>query len=65
MTATYEVKLMYLEGRLDDVERELNIVDGRKTYLEERRKNLLKSIEALTKKSNDEAKANMEALTLK
>jgi hypothetical protein len=45
--ATTQVKIIYLESRLDDVERELGIINGRKSFLEERRKTLLENINKL------------------
>ena len=42
-----ETKIIYLESRLDDVERELNIITHKKYELEERRKTLLKKINEL------------------
>ncbi len=44
---TTQVKIIYLESRLDDVERELGIINGRKSFLEERRKTLLENINKL------------------
>lgn len=51
--ATTKEKIIYLESRLDDVERELNIINHRKAYLEERRKTLLESINKLDEKRED------------
>ena len=51
--ATTEEKIIYLESRLDDVERELNIINSRKIYLEEKRKTLLESINKLDEKRED------------
>jgi hypothetical protein len=45
--ATTEEKIIYLEGRLDDVERELSIITSKKYELEERRKTLLEKINKL------------------
>jgi hypothetical protein len=45
--ATTQVKIIYLESRLDDVERELGIINGRKSFLEERKKTLLENINKL------------------
>jgi len=47
METKTKVKIIYLESRLDDVERELGIINGRKSFLEERRKTLLKNINKL------------------
>jgi cell division septum initiation protein DivIVA len=44
---TTDVKIIYLEGRLDDVERELSIITSKKYELEQRRKTLLEKINKL------------------
>lgn len=51
--ATTEEKIIYLESRLDDVERELGIINGRKSFLEERRKTLLEKINKLDEERED------------
>ena len=45
--ATTQVKIIYLESRLDDVEREIHSLTHRQHQLEERRKNLLEKINEL------------------
>jgi chromosome segregation ATPase len=44
---TTDVKIIYLESRLDDVERELNFITHKKYELEERKKTLLEKINKL------------------
>lgn len=51
--ATTEEKIIYLESRLDDVERELSIVTSKKYELEQRRVNLLEKINNLEGKTTN------------
>ena len=53
-----EEKIIYLEGRLDDVERELNIITSKKYELEQRRKTLLEKINKLDEQRMDAIPAN-------
>ena len=55
METKTKVKIIYLESRLDDVERELH----------HRRKQLLNTITELYDKEKEEVKKNMDALTVK
>jgi cell division protein FtsL len=63
--ATTQVKIIYLESRLDDVERELHSLPHKIHELEYRRKKLLEKITELHDKEKEEAKENMDALTVK
>jgi len=56
--ATIEEKIIYLESRLDDVERELGIINSRKSFLDERRKTLLEKINKLDEQRMDAIPAN-------
>lgn len=56
--ATTEEKIIYLEGRLDDVERELSIITSKKYELEQRRKTLLEKINKLDEQRMDAIPAN-------
>ena len=47
MKAKTEVKIIYLESRLDDVERELHSLTHKQHELESRRKTLLEKINKL------------------
>ena len=51
-------KIIYLEGRLDDVERELSIITSKKYELEQRRKTLLEKINKLDEQRMDAIPAN-------
>jgi cell division septum initiation protein DivIVA len=53
-----EEKIIYLEGRLDDVERELSIITSKKYELEQRRKTLLEKINKLDEQRMDAIPAN-------
>ena len=53
-------KIIYLESRLDDVERELHTVNGRKSFLEGRRKTLLENINKLDEKDAAVRKIEIE-----
>ena len=63
--ATTQVKIIYLESRLDDVERELHSLPHKIHELEHRRKQLLNTITELYDKEKEEVKKNMDALTVK
>ena len=53
-----EEKIIYLEGRLDDVERELSIITSKKYELEQRRKTLIEKINKLDEQRMDAIPAN-------
>ena len=65
METKTKVKIIYLESRLDDVERELHSLPHKIHELEHRRKQLLNTITELYDKEKEEAKENMDALTVK
>jgi predicted transcriptional regulator len=54
METKTKVKIIYLESRLDDVERELHSLPHKIHELEERRKNLLNKITELYDKQKEE-----------
>ncbi len=56
--ATIEEKIIYLESRLDDVERELHILTHKKYELEAKRKTLLEKINKLDEQRVDALPAN-------
>jgi hypothetical protein len=56
--ATTQVKIIYLESRLDDVERELHSFPHKIHELEERRKHLLNKITELYDKQKEEKEVN-------
>ena len=58
-------KIIYLESRLDDVERELHSLPHKIHELEHRRKQLLNTITELYDKEKEEAKENIDTLTVK
>jgi len=58
METKTKVKIIYLEGRLDDVERELSIITSKKYELEQRRKTLLEKINKLDEQRMDAIPAN-------
>ena len=58
METKTKVKIIYLESRLDDVERELHSLPHKIHELEERRKNLLNTITELYDKQKEEKKVN-------
>jgi septal ring factor EnvC (AmiA/AmiB activator) len=58
METKTEEKIIYLEGRLDDVERELSIITSKKYELEQRRKTLLEKINKLDEQRMDAIPAN-------
>ena len=56
METKTKVKIIYLESRLDDVERELHSLPHKIHELEHRRKQLLNTITELYDKEKEEAK---------
>ena len=56
METKTKVKIIYLESRLDDVERELHSLPHKIHELEHRRKQLLNTITELHDKEKEEAK---------
>lgn len=65
METKTKIKIIYLESRLDDIERELHSLPHKIHELEHRRKQLLNTITELHDKEKEEAKENMDALTVK
>lgn len=56
--ATTEEKIIYLESRLDDIERELSIITSKKYELEQKRKTLLEKINKLDEQRMDALPTN-------
>ena len=60
MKTKTEEKIIYLESRLDDVERELHSLTHKQHELESRRKNLLEKINKLDEKDRAIRKIEIE-----